>query len=103
MAALTASRSTLRMLISSRCSSRPKNSEIASLMFVNIAPSRVSLRTFRADVQGVQYALLLEALLLSAAVLYGALYWLVMPPRLHDKPLYFDHSQNDQSSMVSSV
>lgn len=42
--------------------------------------------------QAVQYMLILEALLLSAAVLYGALYWLVLPLRLHDKPLFFDYS-----------
>lgn len=35
--------------------------------------------------------LLLLALLMSAGVLYGALYWLVMPLRLHDKLLFFDY------------
>lgn len=29
---------------------------------------------------------------MSAVVLYGALYWLVMPLRLHDKPIFFDYS-----------
>ena len=42
--------------------------------------------------QGLQYLLLFEALLLSAVVIYGALYWLLMPLRLHDKPIFFDYS-----------
>lgn len=45
--------------------------------------------------QGLQLVLLLEALLLSAALIYAALYWLVMPLRVHDKPLYFDYSKDE--------
>lgn len=50
--------------------------------------------------QGLQYLLLFEALLLSAVVLYGALYWLLMPLRLHDKPIFFDYS--NRSTGVST-
>ncbi|CBJ27199.1 conserved unknown protein [Ectocarpus siliculosus] len=49
-------------------------------------------RAIAAAVTGLQYLLLFEAVLLSAVVLYGALYWLVMPLRLHDKPIFLDYS-----------
>ncbi|CAN0109938.1 unnamed protein product, partial [Ectocarpus fasciculatus] len=45
-------------------------------------------RAIAAAVTGLQYLLLFEAVLLSAVVLYGALYWLAMPLRLHDKPIF---------------
>ncbi|CAN0418083.1 unnamed protein product [Ectocarpus sp. 12 AP-2014] len=48
-------------------------------------------RAVAAAVTGLQYLLLFEAVLLSAVVLYGALYWLVMPLRLH-KPIFLDYS-----------
>lgn len=46
--------------------------------------------------QVFQYLLVFVALLLSAVVLYGALYWAMMPLRLHDKPLFFDYSLPDK-------
>lgn len=42
--------------------------------------------------QLLQYMLIVQALFVAAAVLYGSLYWLVMPLRLHEAPLYFDYS-----------
>lgn len=59
--------------------------------------------------QVFQYLMIFVALLLSAVVLYGALYWAVMPLRLHDKPLFFDYSLPDKpmffdySSRATSV
>ncbi|CAM9249484.1 unnamed protein product [Ectocarpus sp. 4 AP-2014] len=49
-------------------------------------------RAVAAAVTALQYLLLFEVVLLSAVVLYGALYWLVMPLRLHDKPIFLDYS-----------
>eukprot|EP00903_Cladosiphon_okamuranus_P009638 g9171.t1 len=54
-------------------------------------------RAVAAVVAGLQYLLLFEALLLSAVVIYGALYWLLMPLRLHDKPIFFDYSNRAKS------
>lgn len=53
--------------------------------------------------QGLQYLLLFEAVLLSAVILYGALYWLVMPLRLHDKPIFLDYSNRATTVRIISL
>eukprot|EP00752_Nemacystus_decipiens_P001725 g1668.t1 len=60
-------------------------------------------RAVAAIVAGLQYLLLFEALLLSAVVIYGALYWLVMPLRLHDKPVFFDYSNRATAGGATGV
>lgn len=60
--------------------------------FVHLALSE--LRVMRHALQGIQYLLLVEVVLLFAVILYAALYWLAMPLTLHDQQLYFDYSNN---------
>jgi len=63
------------------------------------ASSNSSFHAFSNAKQGLQYLLLLEALLLSAVVIYGALFWLVMPLRLLDKPIFFDYSNRSAAAV----
>lgn len=48
----------------------------------------------------MQYLLVLLAVLMSAGVIYGALYWLVMPLRVHDKQLFFDYGATGMVRIV---
>lgn len=52
--------------------------------------------------QGVQYLLLVEFIFLSAGAFYGVLYWLIMPLKLHDQPLYLDYSNRNMVRMLGA-
>ncbi len=78
---------------------------LRELSFGNLDPPHPCVRpsiprhVFSDAKQGLQYLLLLEALLVSAVVIYGALFWLVMPLRLHDKPIFFDYSNRSAATV----